>query len=1129
MNELRHVMILASAGSGKTYALTNRFVELLAAGAAPERIVALTFTRKAAGEFFDEILKKLARASGDDAFAAELADALGRPELRATDFLALLRRMIDAMPRLRLGTLDSFFARIARAFPLELGLAGDFEVLQEHAAEIERQRVLRRMFARTGSSLAAAQAEFIEAFKRATFGSEEKQLGARLDAFLDQHQENFLAAPDKAVWGEARRIWPDGSPWLVDGINLAEAIRELRSALGTLTDGQRVRWENFFSTLSDWTPGAPLPGPVEYILKNALAVWDDICSGQALITIDRRKLEMPKGACHALRAIITFVIGAEFRRRIETTRGIYEVLRSYELQYHDAVRRAGRLTFSDVQRLLRPDSGAPLLSAKVSGTDSAQGSAGPPGPASSDIRRGGPSGPVLPEMGVGSEDDPDDQMSLAFDEAGPGEITESPRANSPLTDDASERRLLIDYRLDAEIDHWLLDEFQDTSYGQWSVLRNLIDEVVQDPERRRSFFCVGDVKQAIYAWREGDPRLFREIFNHYNQAAPDSIEERHLVASWRSGPPVIEMVNAVFGSPYTLNELFPGDASTAWNAEWRNHESAVPQRTGQAALLLAGDERERWTVAQRLIQEIDPLSRGLTCAVLVKKNDIAAALADFLRRAGIAAIAESDLHVATDNPLGTALLALAQAAAHPGDTQAQEHVRMTPLGDVLHQRGVSTPEALTREVLDRIHADGFERAMEFWVGQLEPRLAPDDEFTRGRGREFISAAGLFDATGSRDVDEFIAFMQHHAIRPPESTAVVRVMTIHKSKGLGFDVVILPDLEGNRIDERRDGLAVKKARDRAVQWILDLPPKLFCGQDEVLAQYVRSAEADACYENLSLLYVALTRAKRAMYVITEPVGDSKSRNFPKLLAATLGDTAGEIRVGDVKFAGSWGSGEPEWHATLTRKAASAAESRPALEPVALATSAGPLRRVGHRASDAPDRRVAAEALFAIDQASGMEFGTSVHELLADVAWLESDALPALRERWRARGASRTVIETTESALTAPALASVWHRPSRDAEVWRERTFEIVLDGTWFTGVFDRVVLERAAGKIRRVTVYDFKTDRVENDADMARAVARYAEQLAVYRRVAEVLTGAGAETVECELVFTHCRLSVPVPA
>ncbi|EIP97837.1 ATP-dependent exonuclase V beta subunit, helicase and exonuclease domain-containing [Opitutaceae bacterium TAV1] len=71
-----HRMILASAGSGKTYALTNRFVQLLALGAAPERIVALTFTRKAAGEFSDEILKKLARAAADPDYASTLAREL---------------------------------------------------------------------------------------------------------------------------------------------------------------------------------------------------------------------------------------------------------------------------------------------------------------------------------------------------------------------------------------------------------------------------------------------------------------------------------------------------------------------------------------------------------------------------------------------------------------------------------------------------------------------------------------------------------------------------------------------------------------------------------------------------------------------------------------------------------------------------------------------------------------------------------------------------------------------------------------------------------------------------------------------------------------------------------------------
>jgi ATP-dependent exoDNAse (exonuclease V) beta subunit len=86
MTRIGHVMILASAGSGKTYALTNRFVRLLALGAQPERIVALTFTRKAAGEFFDEILKKLAHAARDPASARRLAAEIGAPALGAPGF-----------------------------------------------------------------------------------------------------------------------------------------------------------------------------------------------------------------------------------------------------------------------------------------------------------------------------------------------------------------------------------------------------------------------------------------------------------------------------------------------------------------------------------------------------------------------------------------------------------------------------------------------------------------------------------------------------------------------------------------------------------------------------------------------------------------------------------------------------------------------------------------------------------------------------------------------------------------------------------------------------------------------------------------------------------------------------------
>src|SRR4051812_17248398 len=142
MTIVPHEMILASAGSGKTYALTNRFVRLLSGGAAPERIVALTFTRKAAGEFFDEILKKLARAATEAEFARRLAAETGSAGMNEADYLRLLRAMIDAMPQLQLGTLDGFFARIVRSFPLELGLGGEFEIMEHATARRERRRVL---------------------------------------------------------------------------------------------------------------------------------------------------------------------------------------------------------------------------------------------------------------------------------------------------------------------------------------------------------------------------------------------------------------------------------------------------------------------------------------------------------------------------------------------------------------------------------------------------------------------------------------------------------------------------------------------------------------------------------------------------------------------------------------------------------------------------------------------------------------------------------------------------------------------------------------------------------------------------------------------------------------------------
>ena len=1015
--------------------------------------MALTFTRKAASEFFDEILAKLAGAAGDAAKAARLADEIGLGSLGPADFLPMLRQVVDAMPRLRLGTMDGYFGRIVRAFPFELGLTGDFEILQDYGARIERRRVLQGLFARPASGLAQSQRDFIEEFKRATFGTEEKRLSASLGAFIDAHQQTFLDAPEVELWGNPLRIWPNGSPWLNCPADRAESIRSLRAWLAVAQPEARQlgRWESFLDEAGAWTPGAAPSGRMEYVLKKALGAWEELRSGHAVLEFDRKRQELGESACAALSGLVRHVMAAEFNRRLQTTRGIHAIIREYELAYNEAVRRRGRLTFADVQRLLEPKSG------------SAEGS--------------------LPDS------------------------------------------LALEFRLDGGVDHWLLDEFQDTSFGQWSILRNLIDEVVQDSDGSRTFFCVGDVKQAIFVWRAGDPRLFGEIFRHYNAAAPGAIVEEHLFRSWRSGPPLIEMVNRVFGNGAAMGRLFPKPAADAWASAWMNHESAVPERGGHAALLEAPDEEARWALCLGLLQEIDPLARGLTCAILVQQNRTAADLADYLRReGGLPAVAESDLHVCSDNPLGSALLALFHAAAHPGDSLAWMHLGMTPLGAVCRGEGLSTPSLLSERVLGQVHGGGFERTVEQWLRLLEPLLRADDAFSRERARQFAVAAAGFDRTDSRDVDEFVDFMERHTVRDAEGEAVIRVMTIHKAKGLGFDVVLLPDLEGQTLIRRREGLAVHMGPDRSVQWILEMPPRLFWESDPVLQAHARTAEAEGCYEKLSLLYVAMTRAKRALYAIIEPPGSSTSVNFPRLLEETLGGDRHPVRIGAFSAQGVWECGDPGWHSAIEVRAG-APEGAAEAAGLDSSSTARVIRRPARRPSEEMRGPVSAAQLFVAGGAA--DFGSAVHEMLARVEWADSAETGKLVADWPDRGPAGG---EAMACLEALELAPVWERPrAPQSEVWRERAFEMVLDGAWVSGILDRAVVCRdASGQAVSATVYDFKTDAVVPGADLAAESARHAGQLNLYRRAVAALTGLPARAVGCQIVFTRLRRMSLVP-
>ena len=126
-------LIEASAGTGKTQALGERLIALLREGIKPQEIVALTFSRADAGEIFERFVSLLAKEGAAD----------------------LLRDVIATQHLSQIGTLDSFLMRIVRAFPLELGLIGDLEMMDEFEAASERARVSFSILRRTDAKLMA--------------------------------------------------------------------------------------------------------------------------------------------------------------------------------------------------------------------------------------------------------------------------------------------------------------------------------------------------------------------------------------------------------------------------------------------------------------------------------------------------------------------------------------------------------------------------------------------------------------------------------------------------------------------------------------------------------------------------------------------------------------------------------------------------------------------------------------------------------------------------------------------------------------------------------------------------------------------------------------------------------------
>ncbi len=1042
MSASPHTLLLASAGTGKTFRLTHRFLDLLLRGDDPGRILATTFTRKAAGEILDRLLRRLVEGATDAAQLAELNDNLSGRQATAQECLELLASLVRSLDRFQVRTLDAFFVHVARLFALDLGLPPGWGIADE--GEEERLRV--EAFGRLLEE--AEPEELIELLRgiQRVAGAGRSVRAAMLKAITDA-RDGFRESPPEA-WD--RVVVPAG----LDESALEAACARFEAA--PLPQTKKGADDSRWVKARDDALAAARRGDWHTFLKAGLG--KKVLSGS--FQYQGRDLEGElRAAFEDLFAEARHALLDGLRRRNLATR---ELLARFQEHLEAVERQRALYGFDDLPRILAPASGA-----------------------------GAPDPPLVRR-----------DLDLAF-------------------------------RLDARIESLLLDEFQDTAPVQWRVLRPQAEEILAEGDGARTFFCVGDVKQSIYGWRAAEPRLLQGLPEVYGEVlAVDT-----LLVSHRSSPVVIDTVNRVFegvggSAALAADEREPyRRAAELWQQRFERHEAHHPH-PGEVLLLEAdatqeGEDAEARVLdlAVRRVQRLVTRFPGATVGVLVRRNQPIPRLIHALLGVGVRASGEGG-NPLTDSRAVLHLLSLLHLADHPGDTAAALHLEHSPLWEVaraLDPEGGREPSTLSRH-LRRAWID-------VGVGELCARFLPAvesaavyGEWDRRRFRQLVELAHAHAPAQGLRADGFVDLVRRQRVEDPAASQV-KVMTVHASKGLEFDAVVLPELDA-QLHDRGGGLLTDRERPWELNSICSVAPdKTVVALDADLEALARERWQRVMEEALCVLYVAMTRAKRGLEMIVRPVDREKTpMTYATILREALAG-GGEADEEGVLWRHP-GSSDTWWDGESSAEGRAPAPAPPSLAFAPTRTSRA-LPRRSPSLEEGP-RRVPGRDLLARRDDDATSRGRLIHRWLEEVEWVEE--LEWDDARLMEIGAAyepdperrRAQLEALETWLRHAQVRAALTRPAEPVELWRERPFSVVLEGEdgverLWSGVFDRVVLEGDPGAWRRATVLDYKTDRASGP-DLSERVEHYRPQLEGYRRALAAITGLGAERIEARLLF-----------
>ena len=1101
-------LVQAPAGSGKTGLLIQRVLALLAHVDRPEQILAMTFTRKAAAEMRERVLRALRDARENQPVDATDAHALRTRELAVAALAQDVHhdwQLVDNPSRLRMLTIDALATSFARQAPVTTGL-GALPAFVDDAGGHYREAVLEAL--RGAPAADASWRPFL-----AHLDNDASAAVALLADMLGKRDQWRNRLPVGQAGPAVRTALEAALGYETDA-----ALGRLRALLSPSMAADLARYAKYAAMHFEAEGNAERAAALMALAEQGglppaavalLAHWQTLADWLLVKSQPRLRSRMIRndGFPPAEKKAGSSGASAAAKTSMEAW-----------MQTADAV--PGFTNALHTVRTLPPARYTDEAWAFVAATLA-----------------------LLPTLAA--------QLQLVFARTGQTDFSEATlRALTALGDADAPGDLLL--ATDLAIAHVLVDEFQDTSWTHLELIARLTAGWSHGDGR--TLFAVGDPMQSIYRFREAEVRIFLDAqatgrINHVNVAC------LQLTHNFRSYQPVVDWINAVFPRVLgTASDPARGEVGYAPVAATRG-EAGSPVPTVE---LVADVNAE----ATRVLEHVQAAQHAGApeIAILVRSRSHLAAILPALRGARIQFTAV-DLEAMSERLATRDLLTLTRVLTQPADGVAGLALLRAPWCGLTLADLMLVAEAARRTTVFDAIADAEAMALlspdgQHRVARVRDALAPA---LAARGRvplqDVVHAAwialggpvcgdGDVDIEGAigyfallaaharggdlQDWDEFARVAEKlYADPTPVAPGTVQVMTLHKAKGLEFDTVILPGLARTtrgsdspplrwRLREQADGnkvilLAPLHARTGAVSLA------------EPVYEYLKAIDADEDSAELGrLMYVGCTRAKRRLHLLADPKikidaktqtrgwGEPVSRSALARLWPAVESVAVPAKPPDEAISGeSVASAAPSLvRLPLTWRAGA---TPPALDTVVARDS------------------IAADAVpFDWAQATAAAIGTVAHRMLAEVARVGLAVwTPATIASYRARIDVALAGEGVGKAALADAGARVLAVLVRTIEDPRGRWLfaaeHIDAHSEWALagvrdGVIEHVTLDRTFVAEGTRWIVDFKTGRHEGGATKTFLDGEQERYRAQLERYAGIVQGLDARPIRLALYF-----------